>query len=201
MSILLSLQGGMAAGKSTAARFAENALPWLVVDYENPIPVWKEVERLGLFENTCENFVARQRMFMEWELKRRDRAVERGGVTLFDLGAEEIEFFSLFYPMSLGFDWDVETLLAPELAALRSRRPDAVLYLDATHETLTSRRAYDSEKKRGFFDHFISKMADNKRSWFASYPNTIFHDVTDQHPDEVGNTVVAWTNKFREEST
>ena len=190
MAVLLSLQGGMAVGKTTVARRIESALPQIYVDYEDPIPVWKEVERRGLFENTLDNFITRQRMFIAHELQRRKNALARTGVTLFDLGIEEIEFFTLFYPKSLGFDWDIETLMADDLREIRAVKPDGILFLDAKSQTLTGRRQYDSEKKRGFFDHFIEKMADDKRNWFKTHKNAEFFDTDGLAKEEAYESIL-----------
>ncbi|MCL2407563.1 MAG: hypothetical protein FWC95_06500 [Defluviitaleaceae bacterium] len=196
MAILLSLQGGMAVGKTTAARLVQKILPHVYVDFEEPVPIWQEVVRLGLLENTAENFVTRQRMFIEYEIKRREEAIKRGGVTLFDLGAEEIEFYSLYYPKSIGLDIDPEVMLAEDLAKLRLIRPSGVLYLDAGHGVLSRRRKDDTEKNRGFFDHYIEKMADDKRVFFLGYPNCTFLDVAEADIGAVADKVAEWVKTW-----
>jgi deoxyadenosine/deoxycytidine kinase len=196
MAVLLSLQGCMAAGKTTAAQIVERRLPEIKVDYENPIPVWQEVMRRGLFVDEPWAFAERQRMFIQYEISRVNNAKKRGGVTLFDLGIEEIEFFTLFYPKSKGFDWDIENLLAPELAELRGLRPHGCLFLDAGRDVLFSRRKSDTVKSRGFFDHFIEYMAEYKIKWFTGFPNTDFLCVERLTIDEVSDRIIIWIKKY-----
>jgi hypothetical protein len=182
----------MAVGKTTAVNYAKPRFPHIYFDHEEPIPLWKEAERRGLLENTAENFVLRQRIFINHELERREAALARGGVTLFDLGAEEVEFYTLYYPASIGLTVDAEALLADELRELRSRRAEKILFLDARREVLEARRENDKLKKRGFFGHFIEKMADSKRDFFKNYPNTEFLNTDGLTSEEVGRKVVKW---------
>lgn len=195
MSLVLSLQGCMAVGKTTAARYAQSRLPSFFVSYENPVPVFAEVTRRGLPQDTPEGFAACQRLFIAAEISRYAEA-KRHRAVLLDLGAEEIEFYTLFYPSSLGFDWDMERLLKPELTALRQCRADHILYLDADTGILKARRDSDNDRRRGFFDHFINTMAANKRRFFETLPNVEFLDTTGMTAFETGEAVVRWASFF-----
>ncbi len=57
-----------------------------------------------------------------------------------DLGTDEIEFFTLFYPKPVGFDWDTEKLLKNELTALRESIYTGVLFLSASTEDLIKKQ-------------------------------------------------------------
>lgn len=48
MSLFLSLQGSMAAGKTTVARYLEACLPEIHVSYEENRSVIEEIRRRGL---------------------------------------------------------------------------------------------------------------------------------------------------------
>lgn len=197
MSVILSLQGCMAAGKTTAARYVENNLGNIFVSYENPAPLLEEIKRQGWKQNTLEGFLEIQRLFIREEIRRWEKCRHHEYV-LMDLGADEIEFFTLFYPVSMGFDWDTETLLKAELTALRECVYTGVLFLSASPEVLRHHKQMDTSRKRGSFDHYLINMYRAKIEWFSSRqkPKTDFINVDGMIKEQVGQEVVAWINRF-----
>lgn len=197
MAIHLSLQGCMAAGKTTAARYVAARRPHVDISFENPRPMLDEAARQGLRQDTPEGFAAIQRLFIQAELTRYARA-EEGFCTLYDMGAEEIEFYSLFYPQSMGYDWDVEALLGPELAALRACRQDGVLFLRASRETLVRNKEADATRPRSIFDHYLNRMLPLKEAWFAARrnPPTDYLDVDGLDAAQVDEAVLRWVDAF-----
>lgn len=59
---------------------------------------------------------------------------------IFDRGPEDIEFYTLFYPMVIGKEWDIENELKDELYKLRECRSDAIFYLDVSESNLYDRK-------------------------------------------------------------
>ena len=116
--MVLSLQGCMAVGKTSAARWLEAHDPTLQVSYEDNAAVLAEVRRRGLDKTRWPDYIEIQRLWLQNEV-RRWQAAQAYPCTVLDFGAEEIEFYTLHYPRTIGRDWPVEELLAPELAALR----------------------------------------------------------------------------------
>ena len=49
-----------------------------------------------------------------------------------DFGAEEIVFYTLNYPRSMGWDWEVEIPLQKELEQVKGCLPHRILFLDAS---------------------------------------------------------------------
>lgn len=164
MSIILSLQGCMAAGKTTAARYVEQRLPQVHVSYENPAPMIEEIRRRNLKQNTPEGFVEIQKLFIRAEIARREEN-RKHEFALLDLGPEEIAFFTLHYPKSMGFDWDVQSLLRDELEALWGCMSDRVLFIDTGAEQLRRNKENDATRNRGFFDHTIEYLLPMKKDW------------------------------------
>jgi len=197
MSVILSLQGCMAAGKTTAARYVEKNMDNVFVSYENPAPLLQEVKRQGWDQNTLEGFVEIQRLLIKNEISRWEECQQHKYV-LMDLGADEIEFFTLFYPKSRGFDWDTEKILKKELTALRQCVYSGVLFLNASPETLIRNKQMDTTRKRGSFDHYLTNMYNLKKEWFLSrqQPKTDFIDIDGMTKEQVGQLVVEWIKMF-----
>ena len=53
-----------------------------------------------------------------------------------DFGAEEIEFYTLNYPKTIGQEWEIENALHEELKQVRKCMPTRILFLDASNEVL-----------------------------------------------------------------
>lgn len=116
--MILSLQGCMAVGKTTAARYLQAHDPQLHVCFEDNAAVIAEVKHRGLDKNCYADYLEIQRLFLQNEVRRWQEA-QKYPCTVMDFGAEEIVFYTLHYPKSKGLDWGVEELrraLAPELA-------------------------------------------------------------------------------------
>ena len=128
--MILSLQGCMAVGKTTAARYLQAHDPQLHVCFEDNAAVIAEVKHRGLDKNCYADYLEIQRLFLQNEVRRWQEA-QKYPCTVMDFGAEEIVFYTLHYPKSKGLDWDVEELrraLAPELAAAQGCMPEHILF-------------------------------------------------------------------------
>lgn len=171
MGRVLSLQGGMAAGKTTVARYlADRGIPVLLEDISRPVA---QCRALGLDKHTRSGYVQTQRLFIRNEILRWNRA-QQYPCAVMDLGAEEIEFYTLCYPATIGQDWPVEQDLADALAALRRCRADRTLFLDASPATLLARCQGDTSRDRGFFRHSTRYLLPAKRAWFSGRPDVTF---------------------------
>jgi deoxyadenosine/deoxycytidine kinase len=63
LKTVLSLQGFMAAGKTTLAKRLENRINEVTFSYENPIPVIEKRKSLNLDINKEQDFIINQRLF------------------------------------------------------------------------------------------------------------------------------------------
>ena len=168
--MILSLQGCMAVGKTTAARYLQAHDPQLHVCFEDNAAVIAEVKHRGLDKNCYA-----------------------------DYGAEEIVFYTLHYPKSKGLDWGVEELrraLAPELAAAQGCMPEHILFLDASDETLRTRKEGDTARTRGFFEHYRNQLLPLKREWFRNREDTTFLQTDGLTAEQEGEAVLRWCTQW-----
>ena len=111
------------------------------------------------------------------------------------LCAEEIEFYTLNYPKSRGLDWDVEAIrqaLAPELAEVQACMPQHILFLDASEAALRARKAGDTTRDRGFFEHYLTHLLPLKREWFRKKQNVTFLSTDSLTAQQAGEKVKQW---------
>ena len=164
MAYVISLQGPMASGKTTLAKRLERC--GLSVIYENPYPIVEKRKQLNLDMNSKEGFIINQKMFMEAKIKEFQNV--KGSVVIFDRGPEDIEFYTLFYPMVIGKDWDIETELKDELYKLRECRSDAIFYLDGSESNLYDRKNNDRTRNRSTFEELF-KLVETEKDWYKQF--------------------------------
>lgn len=167
MAYVNSLQGPMASGKTTLAKRLERK--GFSVIYENPYPIVEKRKRLKLDMNSKEGFIANQKMFIEAKIK--DFQNAKGSVVIFDRGPEDIEFYTLFYPMVIGKEWDIEIELKDELYKLRECRSDAIFYLDVSESNLYDRKNNDRTRNRSTFEEQF-KLVETEKDWYKQFPVT-----------------------------
>lgn len=178
----------MAGGKTTLAKMLEKQINDVSFTYENPYPIVEKRKNKNLDINTKNGFVENQRMIIEAEIKRYNNLPDRK--VIFDRGPEDIEFYTLCFPIANGFDWDIEQLLKDELKELRMCRSDIIIYLDASEETLHKRKQNDLSRRRGSFEEYF-KLYKFEKEWFKQF-NTKFVDVNNKKPEQL----VEWTLNF-----
>ena len=193
--IVLSLQGGMAVGKTTAARYLARHAPDLHVCLEDNRAVIGQVQRLGLDKTRCDDYIRIQRLWLQHEVDRWQQA-RPWPCTVMDFGAEEIEFYTLHYPRTIGQDWDVEGPLARELAAVRRCMPRRILFLDAPDPALRRRKEGDAARDRGFFEHYLQELLPLKRAWFAQKDNVDVLQTAGMTPEQVGAAALEWAVRW-----
>lgn len=163
--MILSLQGCMAVGKTTAANYLKEHAPYLHVYYEDTNEVIKEIASRQLDKNTFEDFVEIQRLWIHHEIKRWEKA-KNFPCTIMDFGAEEIEFYTLNYPKAIEKEWPVEEALRDELNSLKQCMPTRILFLDASEAYLRRNKESDKSRSRNFFDFYLQNLLPLKRQWF-----------------------------------
>ena len=193
--IVLSLQGGMAVGKTTAARYLARHAPDLHVCLEDNRAVIGQVQRLGLDKTRYADYIRIQRLWLQHEVDRWQQA-RPWPCTVMDFGAEEIEFYTLHYPRTIGQDWDVEGPLARELAAVRRCMPRRILFLDAPDPVLRRRKEGDAARDRGFFEHYLQELLPLKRAWFAQKDNVDVLQTAGMTPEQVGAAALEWAVRW-----
>lgn len=194
--MILSLQGCMGVGKTTALQYIEKNVLDVHISWEENRHVIEEVKRRGLQKTKYEDYLEIQKLWLENEVKRYEKA-QLWECTMMDFGAEEIEFYTLNYPKTIGADWDVEHLLKKELDAVRACMPQRILFLDASEETLRKRKETDTTRSREFFEYYIQKLLPLKKEWFLNRADVDILNTDGKSIQEVGEKVREWLEKVR----
>ena len=192
--MILSLQGCMAVGKTTAVRYLQTHAPYINISYETNSDIIEEVKHRSLDKNKYEDYLEIQKLWLNNEVVRYKKAIEYS-CSIMDFGAEEIEFYTLNYPKSIGVDWEVENPLKKELDEVRKCLPDRILFLDASDEVLRKHKQNDFSRSRSFFEYYLTNMMPLKRKWFVDKENVDILRVDDLSIDEVGIKVKEWCDK------
>ena len=191
--MILSLQGCMAVGKTTAVNYLREHAPYVNISYENNADVIREIKQRQLDKNKYEDYLEIQKLWLHQEVVRYHKAKDHV-CSIMDFGAEEIEFYTLNYPKSMGQDWEIETALQDELEAVRKCMPTRILFLDASNETLMRHKEMDTTRSRNFFDHYIQHLLPLKKAWFLGRDNVDVLKVDNLSADEVGKKVKEWVD-------
>lgn len=133
--MILSLQGCMAVGKTTAVRYLQEHAPYVNISYEDNSDIIDEIRARHLNKNKYEDYLEIQKLWLNKEIVRYNK-VKNFACSIMDFGAEEIEFYTLNYPKTIGQNWEVETALHQELEAVRKCMPARILFLEASDEVL-----------------------------------------------------------------
>lgn len=112
--MILSLQGCMAVGKTTAVRYLQEKAPYVHISYEINTDIIDEVKQRQLDKNKYEDYLEIQKLWLDKEVVRYNKAKEFP-CSIMDFGAEEIEFYTLNYPITIGQKWEIENALKKEL--------------------------------------------------------------------------------------
>jgi deoxyadenosine/deoxycytidine kinase len=192
--MILSLQGCMAVGKTSAADYLKEHAPYLHVYYEDTSEVIKEIASRQLDKNTFEDFVEIQRLWIHHEIKRWEKA-KNFPCTIMDFGAEEIEFYTLNYPKAIEKEWPVEEALRDELNSLKQCVPTRILFLDASEAYLRRNKESDKSRSRNFFDFYLQHLLPLKRQWFLGQEHVDVLNVDGLTREEVGQQVKIWCDR------
>ena len=191
--MILSLQGCMAVGKTTAVRYLQENAPYVNISYEINTDIIDEVKQRQLDKNIYKDYLEIQKLWLHKEVVRYHKTKDFQ-CSIMDFGAEEIEFYTLNYPKTIGQNWNVENALIEELEQVRGCMPTRILFLDASPEVLLRRKENDKTRSRNFFEHHLKYLLPLKRNWFIGKENVDVLDVDNLSADEVGKKVKEWVD-------
>ena len=112
-----------------------------------------------------------------------------------DFGAEEIVFYTLNYPRSMGWDWEVEIPLQKELEQVKGCLPHRILFLDVSEEWLRKNKEGDETRSREFFEYYVKHLMPLKRKWFSGRPDVDFLKTDGMTVEEMGHAVKEWVEE------
>ena len=191
--MVLSLQGCMAAGKTTALNYLRENAPYVNVSYEENSEFVQAIRNRILEKNKYEDYLEIQRLWLDSEVRRFER-VEDLPCTVMDFGVEEIEFHTINYPKAIGKDWDIENALKDELIGVRKCMPARILFLDASDDTLRQRKQSDPNRARSSFEYYLKHLMPLKRTWFSKMSNVDYLLVDTMPRQEVAMRVKQWVD-------
>ena len=191
--MVLSLQGCMAVGKTTAVQYLRENAPYVNISYENNADVIDEIKQRQLDKNIYEDYLEIQKLWLSKEVVRYHKAKDFE-CSIMDFGAEEIEFYTLNYPKTIGQNWNIENALKKELEQIRECMPTRILFLDASTEVLVRRKENDKSRSRNFFEHHLKYLLPLKRNWFLGKENVDVLIVDNLSADDVGKKVKEWVD-------
>ncbi|MBQ8231268.1 MAG: AAA family ATPase [Lachnospiraceae bacterium] len=191
--MILSLQGCMAVGKTTAVRYLQENAPYVHISYEINTDVVNEIKQRQLDKNKYEDYLEIQKLWLNKEVIRYQKAKEFP-CSIMDFGAEEVEFYTLNYPKTIGKDWEIENALRNELEAVRRCMPTRILFLDASNEVVIRHKENDNTRSRNFFEHHLKYLLPLKRKWFLEKENVDVLNVDNLNAEEVGEKVKEWVD-------
>lgn len=191
--MVLSLQGCMAAGKTTALNYLRENAPYVNVSYEENSEVVQAIRNRKLDKNRYEDYPEIQRLWLDNDARRFER-VEDLPCTVMDFGVEEIEFHTINYSKAIGKDWDIENALKDELIGVRKCMPARILFLDASDDTLRQRKQSDPNRARSSFEYYLKHLMPLKRTWFSKMSNVDYLLVDNMSRQEVAMRVKRWVD-------
>lgn len=191
--MVLSLQGCMAAGKTTALNYLRENAPYVNVSYEENSEVVQAIRNRILEKNKYEDHLESQRLWLDNDVRRFER-VEDLPCTVMDFGVEEIEFHIINFPKAIGKDWDIENALKDELVGVRKCMPARILFLDASDDTLRQRKQSDPNRARSSFEYYLKHLMPLKRTWFSKMSNVDYLLVDNMPRQEVAMRVKQWVD-------
>lgn len=191
--MVLSLQGCMAAGKTTALKYLRENAPYVNVSYEENSEVVQAIRNRILEKNKYEDHLESQRLWLDNDVRRFER-VEDLPCTVMDFGVEEIEFHIINFPKAIGKDWDIENALKDELVGVRKCMPARILFLDASDDTLRQRKQSDPNRARSSFEYYLKHLMPLKRTWFSKMSNIDYLLVDNMPRQEVAMRIKQWVD-------
>jgi len=190
---VLSLQGCMASGKTTALKFIENNADDIIASYEWDDEINSILNQHNYDKSVLKDYIEVQKIWIDKELRRYIKATEtKCNCAVMDFGAEEIEFHTLYWPRTIGQTWNVEKYLHRELEELRKCFPDRILFLKASEEKLRSNKLSDSVRQRRSFEYYFNEIMPLKEEWLKELNNVDYLAVDNLSQEQLGEEVLNW---------
>ena len=191
--MILSLQGCMAVGKTTAINYLKDNAKYVNISYEDNSHIVREIKERKLDKNVYEDYIEIQTLWLENEIDRYNKAKEFD-CSIMDFGMEEIIFHTLSYPSTIGMDWDIETGMRDILTRARKCMPDRILFLDASDDVLRKRKENDPTRSRNSFDNYLKNFMPLKRRFMSMLDNVDYLNVDTLSKEEVALRVKEWVD-------
>jgi len=173
-----SIQDCMSVGKKTAIHYVENHMSDVFASYEWDDEIMQKLRKHNYDKTTFEGYVETQRLWIEKEILRFKKAKAEGkSCVVIDFGAEDLEFYTINWPKTIGMNWDIEEEMKDELEKFRECLPEIILFLEASHLKLIANKKSDVNRTRNYFDTYYKQIMPLKEAWFRSKDNVDYLNV------------------------
>lgn len=186
MGVVFSLSGSKAVGKTTLIKGLRNTILGLQVREG-----FRQTDT-GFCMDIEEEYYANQRWYINREINEYISYKKCGQPVLLLRGPEDVEFYTVHYPITKGFSWDVEKNLYKELKKLRECRSDYIIYLDATEDVVLHRKNSDETKPRKNMQNWMSNWQPYLEPYMKSIEYTKIIDTSNLTAEEVLKEVTKW---------
>lgn len=186
MGIIVSLSGSKAVGKTTLINGLKRTIPKL------QIREGFRQTNTGYSLNIEQEYYMNQRWYIRREIEEYQLFRNNNNPTLLLRGPEDVEFYTLHYPKTKGFKWNVEANLQKELKELRRCRSDFIIYLDAPEEIILQRKINDDTKPRKNMKNWMQNWQPYIESYMKKIEYTYVFDTEKKDVEEVLKEVTKW---------
>lgn len=189
MGKIFSLSGSKAVGKTTLINGLRDTIPQLQIREG-----FRQTET-GYSLDIEEEFYINQRWYIEREIEEYYSFKKNEKPALLLRGPEDVEFYTLHYPFTKGYKWNVEKNLHTELERLRKCRSDYIIYLDAPVDTIIGRKQNDITKPRKNMQNWMEWWQPYIDIYMKAFDNTYVYETKDKAANEVLEEITRWIKK------
>lgn len=189
MGVIFSLSGSKAVGKTTLINGLKERIPGLLVREG-----FRQTD-IGFCMDVEDEYYENQRWYINREIREYMEYREGNQPVLLLRGPEDVEFYTLHYPVTKGVSWNVENNLYSELKRLRDCRSDYIIYLDAVEDVIWNRKVYDETKPRKNMQNWMNNWQPYIEPYMKAIEYTTIFDTSTKNADEVLEEVTEWMTK------
>ncbi|MGV3332124.1 hypothetical protein, partial [Streptococcus thoraltensis] len=145
-----TLKGTKAYGKTSVLKAIPKRFSEATVSYEKIATVVANRKQRHFDKDTYYDYQIIQCLWIVYEIARYKNVVGEQ-LVLMDFDAEEIDFYTRFYPRASGKNWQLIRRLECQLKELEGCLPDLGIFLDARLGGLRARKEWEKERGGCFF--------------------------------------------------
>lgn len=187
--MIIAIQGGMAVGKTIALKIIENVYPKIAISFEDISPVVDKINKHQLDNNKLDDYCEIQQLFIQHERDRYE-LVRDNEIVLMDYGAEEIAFYTQYFPKVAGYSWTLPSNLLLEVNRLKECFADYIIFLDADETVLYQRQKNDFNRQRHFFKWYTHHLLPAKKHYLDTFSNVIHINTNHLNAEEVAEKII-----------
>ena len=187
--MIIAIQGGMAVGKTIALKIIEKVYSKIAISFVDISPVVDKINKHQLDNNKLDDYCEIQQLFIQHERDRYE-LVRDNEIVLMDYGAEEIAFYTQYFPKVAGYSWTLPSNLLLEVNRLKECFADYIIFLDADETVLYQRQKNDFNRRRHFFKWYTHHLLPAKKHYLDTFSNVIHINTNHLNAEEVAEKII-----------